>query len=154
MKAKSKKGFVLIEVVIAMSISLIVLLAVGAVLVANYTRWNTSWDKVNLQQDASYVMLTLSHAIKEAASAIVENNGKKIRVYDADGNWVSFTFQSNAKSLQYKEQGQSDQILIDGYMEDLSFNVQDNKVVIDLTLKKDSQEVQLDSTVYMRNYGI
>ena len=154
MKAKSKKGFMLIEVVIAMSISLIVILAVGVVLVANHTRWNNSWAKVNLQQYASYVMLTLSHTIKKAASTTVEDNGRQIKVYDADGNWVKFTFQSNAKSLEYQEQGQSTQILIDGYVENLSFEVQDNKVGIDLTLKRDDQEVQLDSTVYMRNYGL
>ena len=41
-----------------------------------------------------------------------------------------------------------------GYVESLKFNVTDNKVEIDLTLKKDDQEVYLDSTVQMRNYGL
>ncbi|MFC1636400.1 PilW family protein [Planctomycetota bacterium] len=154
MKAKQKGGFTLIEVVIAMGISLIVLLAVGAVLVASHTRWNDAWVKVNLQQDASYVMHELSKSIKEAASATVEDNGKKIQIYDTDGNWVKYTFNANTDTLQYQVQEQSTQTLIDGYVEDLEFNVEDNKVKIDLTLKKDDQEVHLDSTVQMRNYGL
>jgi hypothetical protein len=109
---------------------------------------------VNLQQDGSYVMLELSHAIKEAASATVENNGKKITIYDTDGDWVRYIFKRNDKQLKYKIQGQSTVILIDGYVEDLRFNVEDNKVVIELSLEKEGQEVHLDSIIQMRNYGL
>ena len=153
-RAKKQNGFALIEVVIAMGISLIVLLAVGAVLASSHTRWNDTWGKVNLQQDASYVMHELSKTIKDAASATVENNGKKIQIYDTDGNWVKYIFKSNIDTLKYRIQGQSIQTLIDGYVEDLRFSVDDNKVGIDLTLKIDDEEVHLDSTVQMRNYGL
>lgn len=153
-RAQKQGGFSLIEVVIAMGISTIVLLAVGGVLAASHTRWNNTWAKVNLQQDGSYVMLELSQAIKEAASATVESNGKKIQIFDTDGSWVKYIFRPNDKQLRYKIEGQSAKILIDGYVEDLRFSVEDNKVGIDLTLKNDNQEVHLDSTVQMRNYGL
>jgi type II secretory pathway pseudopilin PulG len=153
-RAKKQGGFALIEVIIAMGISLIVLLAVGGVLAASHTRWNNTWGKVNLQQDGSYIMLALSQAIKEAASATVEGNGKRIQVYDTDGNWVKYIFRPNDKQLRYRMEGQSAKILNDGYVEDLRFSVEDNKVGIDLTLKMDDQEVHLDSTVQMRNYGL
>jgi Tfp pilus assembly protein PilW len=153
-RAKKQDGFVLIEVVIAMGISLFVLLAVGGVLAASHTRWNNTWGKVNLQQDGSYVMHELSKTIKEAASATVENNGKKIQIYDTDGSWVKYIFNRSNKQLRYRIQGRSIQILVDGTVEDLRFNVEDNKVEIDLTMKIDDQEVHLDSTVQMRNYGL
>jgi Tfp pilus assembly protein PilW len=153
-RAQKQDGFVLIEVVIAMGISLFVLLAVGGVLAASHTRWNNAWGKVNLQQDGSYVMHELSKTIKEAASATVENNGKKITIYDTNGNWVRYIFNRSNKQFRYRIQGQSTQILVDGTVEDLRFNVEDNKVEIDLTLKIDDQEVHLDSTVQMRNYGV
>ena len=153
-RARKQDGFALIEVVIAMGISLIVLLAVGAVLAASHTRWNSTWSKVNLQQETSYVMLTLSHSIKKGASAREENNGQAIRIYDTDGSWVEYTFKSDADTLEYQIQDQSTQTLIDGYVEDLRFEVEDNKVGIDLTLKQGDQEVHLDSTVQMRNYGL
>jgi Tfp pilus assembly protein PilW len=154
MRTKQQGGFSLIEVVIAMGMSSVVLLAVGVVLAAGQTRWSNAWGKVNLQQDGSYVMLELSHAIKEAASATVENNGKKITIYDTDGDWVRYIFKRNDKQLKYKIQGQSTVILIDGYVEDLRFNVEDNKVVIELSLEKEGQEVHLDSIIQMRNYGL
>ena len=153
-RATKRDGFVLIEVVIAMGISLFVLLAVGGVLAASHTRWNNTWGKVNLQQDGSYVMHELSKTIKEAASATVEDDGKKIQIYDTDGNWMKYIFNQSNKQLRYKVQGQSTLTLIDGYVEDLRFDVEDNKVEIDLTLKIDGQEVHLDSTVQMRNYGL
>lgn len=154
LRARKQEGFVLIEVVIAMGISLIVLLAVGAVLATSHTRWNDAWGKVNLQQDASYIIHQLSHSIKEAASATVEDRGKKIQIVDTDGNWVKYTFQSNGKMLNYQVQGQSTQTLIDGNVEDLKFTVDNNKVEINLALKKDDEQVYLDSTVQMRNYGL
>lgn len=153
-RAKRKDGFTLIEVVVAMGISLIVLLAVGAVLATSHTRWNNVWKKVNLQQNASYVMLKLSHSIKEATSATVGDNGKEIQINDTDGNWVKYTFDANANSFEYEVQGQSAVTLIDGYVENLGFTVEDNKVGINLTLKKSDQEVHLDTTVQMRNYGL
>jgi len=153
-RAKKQGGFSLIEVVLAMGISSIVLLAVGLVLAASQTRWNNTWGKVNLQQDGSYVMLELSHAIKEAVSATVEDGGQVIQIYDTDGHWVKYTFESETNTLKYKIEDQSTQTLIDGYVEDLSFTVENNKVGIDLILKEDGQEVHLDSTVQMRNYGL
>ena len=153
-RAKKRNGFALIEVVIAMAISLFILLAVGGVLAASHTRWNNAWGKVNLQQDGSYIMQSVTQSLKEAASAVVENNGKKITIYDTDGNWVRYIFKSNADQFKYEIQGESTQVLIDGYVEDLRFSVEDNKVGIDLELKIDDQEVHLDSTVQMRNYGL
>jgi Tfp pilus assembly protein PilV len=154
MRARKQDGFVLIEVVIAMAISLFAFLAVGGVLAAGHARWNNAWERVNLQQDGTYVMLELNKALKEAASAVVEDNGREITIHDTDGNWVKYIFERNDEQLKYRIQGQSTEILIDGYVEDLSFAVEDNKVGIDLTLKRDDQEVHLDSTVQMRNYGL
>lgn len=154
LRAKKQSGFSLIEVVIAMGISSVVLLAVGLVLAASQTRWNNTWGKVNLQQDGSYIMQSVTQSLKEATSAVVENNGKKITIYDTNGNWVRYIFKRNNKQLKYKIQGQSNKTLIDGYVEDLRFNVEDNKVEIELTLEKDDQEVCLDSTIQMRNYGL
>ena len=154
MKARKLEGFVLIELILAMGLSLIVALALGAVMAANQTRWDNAWDKVNLQQDASSVMLTLSHSIKEATSATVENDGQAICTYDTGGTWVRFVFQPNTSSLTYQAQGQSTQTLIDGYVENMAFDVEDNKVGIDLVLQRDGREVQLSSTVQMRNYGL
>jgi len=141
------------EVVTAMSISTIVIMAGGAVLVASHTRWNKAWDDVNLQRDASYTMHELTRSIRACAAATVESNGTAIRIYDSDGAWELFSLGSGADNIQYEIEGQSPRTVIDRNLEGLQFNVESNRVTIDLKLKKDNQQINLVSTVLMRNYG-
>lgn len=141
------------EVVTAMGISAIVILAGGAVLVASHTRWNKAWDDVNLQRDASYTMLELTHSIRACTSATVEADGKAIRIYDHLGAWELFSLGSGADKIQCEVEGQSPRIIIDRNLEGLQFNIVGNRVTIDLKLKKDNQQINLVSTVLMRNYG-
>jgi len=153
MKAKKRKGFTLMEVVTAMGISAIVILAGGAVLVASHTRWNKAWDDVNLQRDASYTMLELTRSIRACASATVEADGAAIRMYDRDGAWELFSLGTGADNIQFEIEGQSPRTIIDRNLEGLQFNIEGNRVTIDLKLKKDNQQINLVSTVLMRNYG-
>jgi len=153
MKAKKRKGFTLMEVVTAMGISSIVILAGGAVLVASHTRWNKAWDDVNLQRDASYTMLELTRSIRACASATVEADGTAIRIYDRDGAWELFSLGTGADNIQYEIEGQSPRTIIDRNLEGLQFNVVGNRVTIDLKLIKDNQQIHIVSTVLMRNYG-
>ncbi len=153
MKAKKRKGFTLMEVVTAMGISTIVILAGGAVLVASHTRWNKAWDDVNLQRDASYTMLELTRSIRACASATVEADGAAIRMYDRDGAWELFSLGTGADNIQFEIEGQSPRTIIDRNLEGLQFNIEGNRVTIDLKLKKDNQQINLVSTVLMRNYG-
>lgn len=153
MKAKKRKGFTLTEVVIAMGISTIVILAGGVVLVASHVRWNKAWDDVNLQRDASYTMLELTHSIRACAAATVESNGTAIRIYDRNGEWELFCLGSGADNIQHQIEGQNPRTIIDRNLESLQFDVESNRIIIDLKLKKDSQEINLVSTVLMRNYG-
>jgi len=153
MKAKKQKGFTLMEVVTAMGISTIVILAGGAVLVASQTRWNIAWDNVNLQRDASYTMLELTRSIRACAAATVEADGTAIRIYERDGDWELFSLGSGTDNIQYKIEGQSPRTIIDRSLAGLQFSIDSNKVTIDLKLKKDNQQINLVSTVLMRNYG-
>ena len=153
MKAKKRKGFTLMEVVTAMGISTIVILAGGAVLVASHTRWNKAWDDVNLQRDASYTMLELTQSIRASAAATVESNGTAIRIYDRDGDWELFSLGSGSDNIHFEIEGQSPRTIIDRNLEGLQFSIYGNKVTIDLLLKKDNQQINLVSTVLMRNYG-
>ena len=153
MKAKKRKGFTLMEVVTAMGISTIVILAGGAVLVASHIRWNKAWNDVNLQRDASYTMLELTNSIRACAAATVESNGTAIRIYDRDGDWELFSLGSGSDNIRYEIEGQSPRTIIDRNLEGLQFNIDSNKVTIDLKLKKGNQQINLVSTVLMRNYG-
>ncbi|MDD5328029.1 MAG: type II secretion system protein [Phycisphaerae bacterium] len=151
MNRKSQKGFTLLELMIAMMVSAIVILAVGVVLFTGQGFWNEAWKKVNLQRDASYVMLRMSNSIKSATSAQTESAGSALRIFGGSGGDVVFS-KVGPNELRYQI-GQQPQTVISDKLEALQFNVQGNEVTIDLKLKQDESQAHFVSTVMMRNYG-
>ncbi len=151
MKTKRHKGLTLIELVIAMAVNIIVLLAVGMILVIGHRTWNEAWKDANLQRDASYTMLRICHPIKTAISAQVVSDGKAIKVY-READWIRFFLVDGSKDLKYQIEGKPE-IILDDKVENLEFNVEGNRVTIDLKLKEDNLQTHLVSTVMMRNYG-
>ena len=157
MKRKVQKGFTLIELIIAMFTSSIVIVAAGSVLFFGQKTWNSTWDRMKLQRDASYAMLRMSRAVKAATSARVEGDGKGIRIYNnIEGNWRRFFVAPAVDSLMLKGEIVEDNIsetILDDNVEALQFNVTGTTVTIDLTLRKDNLQTHFASTVMMRNYG-
>ncbi len=149
---RSRKGFTLIELVVAIPAALIVLIASGTVLVTSQAFWDSSWRKVNLQRDASYAMLRINRHIKEGTLAEIEDDGKAIKIYKGtDG--MRFFLEQDSKDLKCEIEGRYPETIISGNVEDLQFNVDSNKVRINLLLKKDNLETHLTSEVMIRNYG-
>jgi prepilin-type N-terminal cleavage/methylation domain-containing protein len=150
-KIESRKGFTLIELMVAIAASAIVILAIGIVIVFGQTSWNDTWTKVNLQRDASYAMLRMSQSIKKATSAAADVNGPVLSLV-VDGNSVIFSYAQDTNDLQYQIGGQSETI-INGKVENLQFKVQGSTVEITLELEKDNVQTRFVSTVMMRNTG-
>lgn len=158
MKRKVQKGFTLIELMISMFTSTIVIVAAGSILFYGQKSWNNTWQRVNLQRDASYAMQRMSRAVKAGTSAKVEGNGIGLRVYnDIEGSWRRFFVQSAANSIMLKTaivgESISDETILDGKVEVLQFNVTGTTVRIELKLREDNLQTHFVSTVMMRNYG-
>ena len=157
-KTKSRKGFTLIELMVAIVASAIVVLAAGIVIVIGQTSWNQTWKKVNLQRDASYAMLRMSQSIKAATSAAADVNGPVLNIKIKDPNTgtiktITFSYVADTNNLQCQIGGQP-QTIINGEVKDLQFKVVgNNTVTINLSLKKDDAQAHFKSTVMMRNYG-
>ena len=155
MNAKKQKGFTMMELVITMCISSIVILAGGAVLATSHKQWNKALNEVNLQREGSYIMLELSRSIRSGTSAaIVDADGEAIKIYDSEGDWKKISIGTEGNDIKCEIEGQTAQTIIDRDLEGLQFNIESNKVTIDLKLKKDNQQLHLVSTVVMRNYGV
>lgn len=148
---RSRKGFTLIELATTIPATLIVLIAIGTVLTANHTFWNTSWSKANLQRDASYAMLKINHHIKGSTFAEAEDEGKAVKIYKSAG-WIRFFLEQESNDLKCEIEGQDPETIISGSVEDLIFEVDSNKVKINLILKKGNLETHLVSEVMIRNY--
>ena len=157
MKRKLQKGFTLIELTIAMFTGTIVILAAGMILFFGQKTWNSTWDRANLQRDASYAMLRMSRSVKAGSLAQIEGSGEGLRVYnDNDGSWMRFFTVPGASKLALKSEiveGNSSETIIDDKVEALQFNVTGNTVSIELKLREDSLQTHFASTVMMRNYG-
>ena len=158
MKRKGQRGFTLIELLTAMIISAIVIVAVGSILFYGQKSWNSTWERANLQRDASYAMQRMSRAVKAGTSAQVEAEGTGLRIYnDVEGVWRRFFVQSAANNLMLKTaivgEGASDETILDGKVESLQFSVAGTTVSMELKLKKDNLQTHFASTVMMRNYG-
>ena len=154
MKRKRQKGFTLIELIIAMFTSVIVIVAAGMILFFGQKTWNSTWDRTNLQRDASYAMLRMTRDIQAGVSAQVESNGGGLMILKA-GDWVRYFVASEASKLALKSEteGGSSENIIEDNLEAVQFNVKGNTVTIDLKLKEDNLKTHFASTVTMRNFG-
>jgi prepilin-type N-terminal cleavage/methylation domain-containing protein len=154
-KIKSCKGFTLVELLVAMSAGLIVVLAAGIVIYLGQISWNDAWNKVNLQRDASYAMLAMSQYIKKATDVNDTDFTLTSLPLKVDGNDVIFSYDADANDLLC-EVGGNTQTILDGKVKDLQFIMDPNypdTVKINLTLKEDNVELEFESTVMLRNAG-
>ena len=157
MKRKVQKGFTLIELTIAMLTGAIVIVAAGMILFFGQKTWNSTWDRVNLQRDASYAMLRMSRSVKAGSSAQIEGSGEGLRIYnDKEGSWRRFFVQPASNNLMLKSEivgGSTTETILDDTVEALQFNVTGTTVSIVLKLREDNLQTHFASTVMMRNYG-
>jgi prepilin-type N-terminal cleavage/methylation domain-containing protein len=152
-KTKSHNGFTVIEFLIAIMAGAILILAAGIVVSIGQTSWNKAWKKVNLQREASVAMVRMVRSIKAGISAQVEDDGKTVVIYgDGDSITFSHVVDANTNVLTYQI-GEGQPQIISSKVENLQFDVQANKVTIDIELKDDDAQAHFVSTVMMRNYG-
>ena len=159
MKRKRQKGFTLIELIITTFTGSIVIVAAGMILFFGQKTWNSTWDRTNLQRDASYAMLRTTRDIKVGTSAQVESNGDGLKIFNG-GDWVRFFTDSGATMLALKREtdGTSFQTalyetVVEDNVEAVKFNVTGNTVTIDFKMKEYNLDTHFASTVMMRNYG-
>jgi prepilin-type N-terminal cleavage/methylation domain-containing protein len=154
MKRKRQKGFTLLELTIAIFLGTIVIVATGMILFWGQRAWNSTWDRTNLQREASYAMSRMIRDIKVGASAQVENNGEGLKIFKG-GDWVRFFTASGGSMLALKREtgGGSSETVIEDSVEAVQFNVTGNTVIIDFKMKQYNLETHFASTVMMRNYG-
>ncbi|HPF71537.1 MAG TPA: prepilin-type N-terminal cleavage/methylation domain-containing protein [Candidatus Krumholzibacteria bacterium] len=83
----ARGGFTIVEMVIALMIALIVVLAMGRLLVVNQNAWNDGRDKAQLQQNLSEVLDRMVRSVRGARTVAVVDAGE-FRTYDAAGGLV------------------------------------------------------------------
>jgi prepilin-type N-terminal cleavage/methylation domain-containing protein len=151
----NRTGLTLIEMMIALAAACIVVLTTATILVFGQKSWNRTLQQASLQKDAAQAMLEMRLLIRSASDVRIGGNGREMTI-DPNTEWIRFRFIPEQRDLVYQRKARSEQMLLDGIVEGVTFNVDPNThrtVTVDLQLRSGSSDIRLLSTTMMRNYA-
>lgn len=145
----NKKGFTLVEMIVAVMIFSIFILAVGAIMTSSWKFWNSGWEQVRLQRDASYTFARVEKIIRNGSTPTVLGGGSGLQVVkDGTPSWTK-TFQKVGNVLRLVE-GENSEDIISG-VQSISFSTSTDTVTIRLILQDGNSRTDFRTTVLLRN---
>lgn len=165
MTLKNKKGFTLIELMVAVAITGVVIFLAGIIHITSINLWIKGSDKVFLQEETSFVWNILTTAIRDATEEVeILDNGQKLKLTreDINGNLIwEKTFYKDNNDLSYITNNEAKKALISNILHSLTFFDQDKDgkdlyggVRVEMVLQKGNEKFVSEKTVDMRNYGL
>lgn len=154
MTTTNRTGLTLVELMVALTAGLIVMLGTTSLLAIAQKSWNREWEQANLQRDASHAMLKVKQSIRNGTQAALDADGHGVKIYHT-AKWIRFWFVPTQKDLRYQIEGEAEQTLLDGVVENATFEVDaatNKAVTVGIELQKGHSEAQFSSTTMMRNY--
>jgi len=91
-RSRARKGFTLVELMIATVILVIVGLAIGVVVVDGQTTWNTMYDRINSD------VVTDSYVVRKKFDAVIRNASSSKLILAGDGSWIEVYYYADASS--------------------------------------------------------
>ena len=143
----NKKGFTLIELMITVVILSIFILAVGAIVVTSWKFWNSGWEQVELQRDASYAFARIERIVRSGNSVTVLGGGSGLEVAEGAATHI---FQLSGNVLRLVTGGNTEDIA-SGVQNNTPFSQSGNTVTIILTLQKGDSGTDFRTTILLRN---
>ena len=93
-KKKQKAGFTLLELLIAMMITLIIVTAVGQFMAATSRSYQTLNNQVDLQMEAQCTINMIADMVLEGSNVVYDSGNNMLRIYkktvDASGNLLDY----------------------------------------------------------------
>ncbi|MCK4905293.1 prepilin-type N-terminal cleavage/methylation domain-containing protein [bacterium] len=144
-----RTGFTLVEMMVAVIILSIFIVAVGMMLSSSWRFWNDGWQQVILQRDASYAFASVEKVVRSGSSATILDGGTGLEVIkDGTSGWTK-NFQSGGGVLQLVEGSQTKDII--SRVQSINFSISGNTVLVTLTLTDGSSVVDFRTTIFLRN---
>jgi len=161
----NRKGFTLIELMVATALSSTVLIGVGVVLVDSQRGWNAMYDRTysDVVTDAHVARRMFDSVIRNASSQLIllDDNGSWVEVYTySDPNspvvdlYAKFQAKSGNLTLEYGELDSGATLSIDpicGNVSSCVFKSSGRSVQMILTLDDGSQSVTVVASAVMHN---
>jgi hypothetical protein len=156
-KAKKtiRSGLTLVELLIAAAVACIVLIAAGIILVYGQKSWNYGLRQAGLQRDASFAMLKMKQSISSGKQAQLDADGLGVKIVQTSG-WIRYWYVPGENDLRFQSEGQDVQTLLDGVVDDASFEIDPNTgkmVIVEIQLQKNGSQAHISSQTMMRNFG-
>ena len=143
------------ELVVAMAIGTITVLALAVILVNGQKSLNRTLRQANLQRDMSRTMLMMKKFIRSGESAEVSQDANEVIIRSED-DWVRFSYVQSHRDLRFQAKGDKEETtLLDGIVEKAFFEldyITNKKVTVSLDLTNSGSEAHMSSITTMRNY--
>jgi prepilin-type N-terminal cleavage/methylation domain-containing protein len=152
---KKRFGFTLVEMLTAVALGCIVILATALVMVFGQQSYNRNWQQANLQRDTANAMLRIKQSIRVATASVLDADNEEIKIFRPTG-WIIFRYEAGQKDLRYQLEGQEEETLLDGTVSNATFAIDASNhktVTVNLQLTKGPCKTKMTSTTLMRNYG-
>jgi len=140
-------GFTLIELMIAMVVASIGILAVSGIIIFNQNSWNEGNAKLKLQRDTYYAVLRIEHKLKPATfTAVSVSDDNSTLVIGGDQFYVD-----ESNDLVHKSGGNKELVVEGDEGTDFKVIPEGNTIKLTLTLKRGNLESSITTSVKPRN---
>lgn len=159
---KGKRGFTLVELMIGIAIASMLIFIVGNFFVINQKIFYLESREVDVQREAEKAILFIAEEVEESYKfKMKEDAGKKEYIFDfksqlgeieneglLEGQGKFWIEDGNINFLKYGET----KFVVSRNVSKLDIKDDNAKIVIEVEVTNQDQQMNLDKTVYMRNY--
>lgn len=147
MGKKLLKGLTLIELMVAVVILSIFVLFVGMILTSSWRFWNSGWEQVEIQRDASYAFSRVEKVVRSGDSATLVGGGSGLQV---TADEVTYSFQLVGDALRLTADSGTE-TLVSGVQNSTPFSISGDTVTVRLTLEEGNSGTDVRTTILLRN---
>jgi prepilin-type N-terminal cleavage/methylation domain-containing protein len=139
-----RKGLTLIELMVAVVILSIFVLFVGMILTSSWKFWNSGWEQVEVQRDASYAFSRIERIVRSGdgvsggGSSLQVTTGATIHTFQLSGNTLRLIIGGNTEDLA-------------SGVQNVDFSISGDTVSVTLTLLSGDAGTDFRTTILLRN---
>ncbi len=142
----NKKGLTLVELMVAVIVLSIFILAVGTIVITSWKFWNSGWEQVRLQRDASYAFARIERIVRSGNSATVLGGGSGLQVTEGGTTYI---FQLSGDVLQLTTGGNTEDVA--SGVNNVNFLIAGDTVTVTLALQDGNSYADFRTTILLRN---
>ncbi|HOJ30721.1 MAG TPA: hypothetical protein PK165_00930 [bacterium] len=152
MKILKIKGLGLIELMIVLVLGVLAIFAASSIVIESYREWKRSNEVASLQVDFDLACHMIKSIIEEADTVQVSDNGTSITA-GYQSYWIQQFYQDpqNPSVLVWKNMKTNESQKVITTLKNISFDVQDDLVVVNIEVGNGTKSIAGSFSVYMRN---